>query len=82
LSRKGRLEVGLEADVVVFDPDAEKIVTAETLHQAVDYTPFENLAVRGWPELVFLRGRRIVDGERFLGEPGQGRFVARRPFCR
>jgi dihydropyrimidinase len=80
LARKGRLEVGYEADVVIFDPAAEKTVTPESLHQTVDFTPFENMVMRGWPKLVFSRGRKIVDGERFLGEPGQGRFVARRPF--
>jgi len=80
LRSKGDLKVGLEADLVIFDPNLEKIITAEGLHQAVDYTPFEGLPVRGWPRAVFLRGRKIVDGERFHGEPGQGRFIARQPF--
>ncbi|UQZ89700.1 dihydropyrimidinase [Deltaproteobacteria bacterium Smac51] len=81
LEKKGRLEPGFDADIVIFNPGAEKSLTAENLHQAVDYTPFENITVRGWPEQVFIRGRKIVDGERFMGEPGQGRFIARQPFC-
>lgn len=80
LKNKGAIEVGLDADLVIFDPAAEKTVTAETLHQAVDYTPFEYLKVRGWPEKVFSRGELIIDGERFMGEPGRGRFIARQPF--
>ena len=80
LSGKGEIKPGLDADLVIFDPGKEKKLTAENLHQAVDYTPFENIVVRGWPREVFLRGHKIVDGERFMGEPGQGRFVARQPF--
>ncbi|MDL2259427.1 dihydropyrimidinase [Deltaproteobacteria bacterium OttesenSCG-928-K17] len=80
LKSKGFIEVGRDADVVVFDPAEEKTITAETLHQAVDYTPFENMSVRGWPKQVFSRGELIVDGERFIGEPGRGRFLARQPF--
>ena len=79
LAGKGELKAGNDGDVVVFDPGLEKKITAAALHQAVDYTPFENIAIQGWPRTVFLRGRKITDGERFLGEPGQGRFVARQP---
>jgi dihydropyrimidinase len=80
LARKGELKVGRDADLVILDPNQEKIINAAHLHQAVDYTPFENIAARGWPRAVFLRGRKIIDGERFQGEPGQGRFIARQPF--
>ena len=80
LSGKGEIKIGHDADLVIFDPDHQKKITAGNLHQAVDYTPFENIVVRGWPREVFLRGRKIVDGERFMGEPGQGRFIARQPF--
>jgi len=80
LSGKGEIKVGGDADLVIFDPNREKKITAGNLHQSVDYTPFENIAVRGWPREVLLRGHKIVDGERFMGEPGQGRFIARQPF--
>ncbi|MDL2226977.1 dihydropyrimidinase [Deltaproteobacteria bacterium OttesenSCG-928-M10] len=80
LSGKGEIEVGRDADFIIFNPDTEKVIRAETLHQAVDYTPFEGLKTRGWPEEVWLRGKKIVDGERFTGEPGQGCFIARQPF--
>lgn len=80
LPGKGDLKVGRDADLVIFDPGREKKISADNLHQAVDYTPYENIVVRGWPREVFLRGRKIVDRERFTGEPGQGRFIARRPF--
>ncbi|MDR1045236.1 MAG: dihydropyrimidinase [Candidatus Adiutrix sp.] len=82
LKNKGDLKVGHEADILVFDPNMKKRVRAAGLHQAVDYTPFENFELRGWPKTVFLRGRKIVDGERFTGEPGFGRFIARQPFSR
>lgn len=80
LPRKGDLKVGREADLVILDPTLEKTINAARLHQAADYTPFENITAKGWPRAVFLRGRKIIDGERFRGEPGQGRFIARQPF--
>lgn len=80
LTQKGQLTVGREADLVVLDPDLEKTISAGSLHQAVDYTPLAGLKVRGWPRAVFLRGRKIVDEGRFLGSPGQGRFIARQAF--
>ncbi|MDR2946658.1 MAG: dihydropyrimidinase [Candidatus Adiutrix sp.] len=80
LPGKGDIKVGAEADLVIFDPQAEQKITAASLRQAADYTPFEGLTVRGRARTVFLRGRKIVDGEDFLAAPGQGKFMARRPF--
>jgi dihydropyrimidinase len=77
--RKGELGAGVDADVVIFDPSAERPLVAERLHMNVDYSPYEDLTVRGWPSLVLSRGR-IVARE---GEPvqarGWGRFVPRGP---
>lgn len=80
LHKKGDVKAGLEADLVIWDPGAEVTITASSLHQAVDYSPFENMIVRGWPKTVFSRGEKIIDGGRFMGEPGRGKFIHRRPF--
>ena len=80
LEKKGDIKAGLEADLVIWDPKAEMTIRASSLHQAVDYSPFENMVVRGWPRMVFSRGEKIIDGERFMGEPGRGRFIRRQPF--
>ncbi|WP_027191782.1 dihydropyrimidinase [Fundidesulfovibrio putealis] len=77
LTRKGRLEPGFDADMTVLDPQAERVISAATLNQRVDYTPFEGMAVRGWPRHVLSRGRAVVQDGEFAGEPGWGRFVHR-----
>jgi dihydropyrimidinase len=77
--RKGELIAGADADVVVFDPSAERPLVAERLHMNVDYSPYEDLTVRGWPRLVLSRGRIVArDGEPIEAR-GWGRFVPRGP---
>lgn len=77
LTRKGRLEPGFDADITVLDPQDERVISAATLNQRVDYTPFEGMAVRGWPRHVLSRGRAVVQDGEFAGEPSWGRFVHR-----
>lgn len=77
LTRKGRLEPGFDADITVLDPHTERVISAQALAQRVDYTPFEGMAVRGWPRHVLSRGRAVVRDGEFAGEPGWGRFVHR-----
>ena len=74
LATKGVLEVGRDADLVLWDPAAERSIRQADLHHASDYTPFEGLGVRGTARRVFLRGHELGTGER---EP-IGRFVERR----
>ncbi len=74
--RKGSLEPGADADVLVWDPQREVTLSAERLHQNCDYTPYEGVTVRGWPQAVFSRGREIVRDGAFAGEPGFGRVRA------
>jgi dihydropyrimidinase len=77
LSRKGRLVPGYDADLVVFDPQAEVIVAADALHEAVDWTPYQGIRLAGWPRHVFSRGRAVVRNGDYVGQDGWGRFVAR-----
>jgi dihydropyrimidinase len=85
LKSKGAVEVGKDADIVVFNPKRKFTITQEKLHQNVDYTPWEGWEVTGTPEVVFSRGKALArwEGDRmkYVGEPGRGAFVRREPFA-
>lgn len=75
--RKGALVVGADADVVVFDPSARRVVRASELHSACDYDPYEGWEVTGWPQVVLSRGEVVFDAGLIVGSPGRGRWVRR-----
>ncbi len=77
LRRKGRLAPGCDADIVIFDPRRERVLSPATLHETAGWTPYEGLEVIGWPRTVLLRGKVIVENERYVGAAGDGRFVER-----
>ena len=77
--RKGTIAVGSDADIVVFDPNASTTLSAKTLHMNVDYNPYEGRTVKGTPSAVVSGGDIIVDGGRFIGKKGAGRFLRRGP---
>ena len=75
--RKGAIAVGSDADIVLFDPKKSHILSASTHHSNVDYSLFEGRQVTGKVEKVFLRGQLIVEGDRWLGQPGYGYYQKR-----
>jgi dihydropyrimidinase len=80
--QKGTIAVGADADLVVWDPNRESVVTHAALHDAMDYTPFEGERVTGWPVTTVSRGDVVWDGQTVRGEAGRGQFVARAPLNR
>jgi len=75
--RKGELAAGSDADIVIWDPEKEHLISAATHHMRVDYSMFEGFRVQGNVRTVLSRGEVIVDGGRFLGRAGRGRFLKR-----
>ena len=74
---KGRLAPGYDADIVLFDPTAERTLTAELLHSNIDHATYEGMRVRGWPVVTIARGEVVVADGELRAEPGGGRFVRR-----
>lgn len=78
--RKGVLEVGADADVIVLDPERSKTIAAATQHQNTDFSVWEGLQVKGAVVHTLSRGRHIwADGD-LRPQPGWGRYLARAPF--
>ena len=76
--RKGTLDAGADADVIVVDPEAETEIDAARLHSAVDYSPFQGMRVSGFPTWTLSRGEIIVDRGEPVAERGRGRLAERR----
>ncbi|HSL33631.1 MAG TPA: dihydropyrimidinase [Candidatus Limnocylindrales bacterium] len=77
LGRKGAIEPGRDADIVLFDPSARRTIRTADLHHTSDYPPYEGLDVEGAVRSVFVRGRAVIRDGVFVGERGLGRFVER-----
>lgn len=77
---KGSIAVGSDADLVIFNPDTSRVISAETHHMAVDYNAFEGMEVQGEVETVLVRGSLVVKNKKTVGVPGSGKYVKRKKF--
>ena len=75
--RKGTIVAGSDADIVVFDPHAETVISAQTHHMNVDYNLYEGMSVKGVPEVVLSNGQLLVEEGKFVGAAGTGHFLKR-----
>ncbi len=71
---KGALAPGSDADMVVFDPTVRRTLRAEDLHGS-DYSAWDGWEVHGWPSMVILRGKVVVENGKLSGQAGDGRRV-------
>jgi dihydropyrimidinase len=78
--RKGTIAVGSDADLVVFDPNEEQVISVKTHHMRVDYSMFEGTRIKGVPRTVLSRGRPVIEEGKFVGRAGSGEFVRRQPY--
>ena len=78
--KKGTIAVGVDADIVVWDPEKKLTISASTHHTNSDYTLFEGTEVVGAPDVVLVRGQTIVEGDELVAQPGAGEFVRRAAF--
>ena len=77
LSRKGAIEIGRDADLVLFDPGRHRTIRAADLHHTSDYTPYEGLEVSGAVRDVLVRGVPVIRDGQYVGQRGAGQFVER-----
>ncbi len=78
--RKGSLQVGADADLVVLDPARTRRLSARTQHQRTDFSVWEGLEVKGVVVHTLARGRHVWSDGDLRAEPGWGRFLPRKPF--
>ena len=77
--RKGTIAIGSDADIVIWDPNWERVISTAILHDNMDYTPYDGMEITGWPRTVINQGRVVVYNETLQVERGSGSFLEREP---
>ncbi len=78
--KKGVIQIGSDADIIILDPEKKETILKKTLHENVDYSPYEGFEVFGRPCLTMVRGNIIARDNVFTGKKGFGRFIRRKRF--
>lgn len=74
--KKGTIQVGSDADLVVVDMKAEKILSDKGVYSKVGWTPYDGRSVKGVPVMTIRRGEIIMKDGEVVGKPGSGEFVS------
>lgn len=77
LARKGKVAVGFDADLVLFDPNEARTVDGAALHMGTDFSPFDGMELFGWPSTVVSGGKVVLDDGVFVDPGPVGVFVRR-----
>ena len=75
--QKGSLNVGSDADIVLYDPNKQFTISKDNMHSDVDHTIWEGTKVSGYPVRTYSRGKLVYKDGDFVGEPGWGKFIKR-----
>jgi len=78
VQRKGGIAVGLDADIVIYDPSKEFTVSHKNMHSQTDYTIWEGFNMTGYPVRTYSRGILVYKNGDFLGSAGHGKFIKRK----
>ncbi len=79
---KGSLQVGTDADILVFDPKKNVTVDYQNMETNCDWSPYQGQMLKGYPSTTILRGKIVAKEGRFTGNIGYGKFIKRKPFVR
>jgi len=75
---KGTLNIGADADIVLYDPNKDFTITCDKMHSDYDHTIWEGVSLHGYPVQTYSRGKLVFDNGVFVGTPGWGKFVKRK----
>ena len=77
--KKGAIEIGRDADIVVYDPKKKVTIENKKMHGALDHTIWEGAEIKGYPIATYSRGKLVYDNGKFVGAKGEGQFVPCKP---
>jgi dihydropyrimidinase len=78
--RKGAVSVGADADIVVWDPEGTKVISAKTHHQNIDFNIFEGMEVTGVASHTISQGKVVYANGELFAQKGAGRYIKRPAF--
>jgi dihydropyrimidinase len=75
--RKGTIAVGSDADLVVLDPQARRVIDGRSMQSRAGYSVYDGTTVTGWPRYTVSRGEVVLDGGEVTAPPGRGQWLRR-----
>jgi dihydropyrimidinase len=75
--RKGTIAVGSDADLVVLDPQARRVIDGRSMQSRAGYSVYDGTTVTGWPRYTVSRGEVVLDGGEVAAPPGRGQWLRR-----